>query len=95
LPELLEAEVISRRQSPARRLLREARLPDVKTIDQVDWQALKGVAKPVPRRATTKPITAPPPRRPAARKRRTKPKDPYPINPTGSGSVLERRLAQD
>ena len=83
LHELLEAEVISRRQSTARRLLREARLPDVKTLDQVDWQALKGVAKPVPRRATTKPITAPPPRRPAARKRRTKPKDPYPINPTG------------
>ena len=46
LHELLEAEVISRRQSTARRLLREARLPDVKTLDQVDWQALKGVAKP-------------------------------------------------
>jgi DNA replication protein DnaC len=46
LHELLEAEVTSRRQSAARRLLREARLPDVKTLDQVDWQALKGVAKP-------------------------------------------------
>ncbi len=46
LHELLEAEVTSRRQSTARRLLREARLPDVKTLDQVDWQALKGVAKP-------------------------------------------------
>jgi DNA replication protein DnaC len=46
LRELLEAEITSRRQSTARRLLREARLPDVKTLDQVDWQALKGVAKP-------------------------------------------------
>ena len=46
LHELLEAEVISRRQSTARRLLREAHFPDVKTLDQVDWQALKGVSKP-------------------------------------------------
>jgi DNA replication protein DnaC len=46
LRELLEAEVISRRQSTARRLLREAHFPDVKTLDQVDWQALKGISKP-------------------------------------------------
>jgi DNA replication protein DnaC len=46
LHELLEAEVISRRQSSARRLLHEAHFPDVKTLDQVDWQALKGVSKP-------------------------------------------------
>jgi len=46
LRELLEAEVTSRRQSTARRLLREARFPDVKTLDQVDWPALKGVSKP-------------------------------------------------
>jgi DNA replication protein DnaC len=46
LRELLEAEVTSRRQSTARRLLREARFPDVKTLDQVDWTALKGVSKP-------------------------------------------------
>ncbi len=46
LHELLEAEVISRRRSTARRLLREAHFPDVKTLDQVDWQALKGVSKP-------------------------------------------------
>ena len=44
--ELLEAEVISRHNSTARRLLREARFPDIKTLDQVDWQALKGVSKP-------------------------------------------------
>jgi DNA replication protein DnaC len=35
LRELLEAEVTSRRQSTARRLLREARFPDVQTLDQV------------------------------------------------------------
>jgi DNA replication protein DnaC len=34
------------RHSTTRRLLREARFPDVKTLDQVDWQALKGVSKP-------------------------------------------------
>src|SRR5246127_2365779 len=46
LRELLEAEVTNRRQSTARRLLREARLPDVKTLDQIDWPALKGVSRP-------------------------------------------------
>jgi hypothetical protein len=46
LRELLEAEVISRHNSTARRLLREARFPDIKTLDQVDWTALKGVSKP-------------------------------------------------
>ena len=46
LRELLEAEVTNRRQSTARRLLREARFPDVKTLEQVDWAALKGVSRP-------------------------------------------------
>jgi DNA replication protein DnaC len=46
LRELLEAEVTNRRQSTARRLLREARFPDVKTLDQIVWAALKGVARP-------------------------------------------------
>src|ERR1700730_6356588 len=46
LRELLEAEVTNRRQSSARRLLREARFPDLKTFDQVDWAALKGVSRP-------------------------------------------------
>jgi IstB-like ATP binding protein len=45
LRELLEAEVISRRESTARRLLREARFPDLKTLDKADWQALWGVSK--------------------------------------------------
>jgi DNA replication protein DnaC len=46
LRELLEAEVRSRHNSTARRLLREARFPDIKTLDQVDWTALKGISKP-------------------------------------------------
>lgn len=46
LRELLEAEVTNRHESSAQRLLREARFPDVKTLDQLDWNALKGVSKP-------------------------------------------------
>jgi DNA replication protein DnaC len=46
LRELLEAEVTNRHQSTARRLLREARFPDIKTLDQLDWSALKGVSRP-------------------------------------------------
>src|SRR5215469_10929721 len=46
LRELLEAEVTNRRQSTARRLLREARFPEVKTLDQMEWSALKGVSRP-------------------------------------------------
>src|ERR1700751_2501112 len=44
--ELLEAEVTNRRQSTARRLLREARFPDIKTLELIDWPALKGVSRP-------------------------------------------------
>src|SRR5581483_2086576 len=46
LRELLEAEIRSRHESTSRRLLREARFADTKTLDQVDWTALKGVSKP-------------------------------------------------
>src|SRR6266478_9328194 len=46
LRELLEAEITNRHQSTARRLLREARFPDVKTLDQLDWAALAGVSRP-------------------------------------------------
>jgi DNA replication protein DnaC len=46
LRELLEAELINRRQSTARRLLREARFPEAKTLDQMEWPALKGVSRP-------------------------------------------------
>ena len=43
---LLEAEVTGRRDSTATRRLREARFPDVKTFDQVNWKKLSGVSKP-------------------------------------------------
>ena len=56
LVQLLEAEVHSRRAGPAgyprirgraaARLLRQARFPDIKTLDQLDWAALGGVARP-------------------------------------------------
>jgi DNA replication protein DnaC len=46
LRELLEAEITNRHQSTARRLLREARFPDSKNFDQLDWAVLKGVSRP-------------------------------------------------
>jgi DNA replication protein DnaC len=46
LRELLEAEVISRRERCAARRLRAAQFPDHKTLEQIDWQALKGISKP-------------------------------------------------
>jgi hypothetical protein len=46
LRELLEAEVVSRRDRAAASRLREAHFPEVKTLDQVDWQALSGVSRP-------------------------------------------------
>ena len=46
LIQLLEAEVTGRRDATAARRLREARFPDVKTFDQVDWKKLRGVSKP-------------------------------------------------
>ncbi len=45
LRELLEAEVIGRRDAVSRRRLREAHFPEIKTLDQLDWDALKGVAR--------------------------------------------------
>ncbi len=46
LHQLLEAEVQSRRNSAAKKRLREAHFPDQKTLDQIDWAALKGVSRP-------------------------------------------------
>src|SRR5947209_627850 len=46
LRELLEAEISNRHQSTSRRLLREARFPDIKTLEQLDWAVLKGVSRP-------------------------------------------------
>jgi len=46
LRDLLEAELHSRRDHAAARRLREARFPEMRTLDQVDWQALQGVSRP-------------------------------------------------
>lgn len=46
LLELLQAEVHSRRDRGAARRLREARFPETKTLDQVEWTALQGVSRP-------------------------------------------------
>lgn len=46
LRELLEAEVLSRRDRAVSRRLKEAHFPDTKTLDQVDWKDLKGVSRP-------------------------------------------------
>lgn len=45
LKQMLENEVIKRRQNTAQRRLQQARLPDIKTLDQLDWAALSGVSK--------------------------------------------------
>lgn len=46
LQHVLEAEMCSRQERTAARRLREARFPDVKTLDQLDWNALQGVSRP-------------------------------------------------
>jgi DNA replication protein DnaC len=46
LRELLDAELRSREQSVAGQRLREAHLPETKTLDQIDWSALEGVSRP-------------------------------------------------
>ena len=46
LVQLLEAEVLARRDSTVERLLRQARFPDLKTFEQLDWDALQGVERP-------------------------------------------------
>ncbi len=46
LRELLDVEIRSREQKASVRRRREARFPDVKTLEQIDWSALKGVSRP-------------------------------------------------
>lgn len=45
LRELCDVELRNREQRTAARRLREARFPDVKTLDQIDWEALQGVGR--------------------------------------------------
>lgn len=46
LRELLDTELRSRHDRAAERRLREAHFPDVKTLDQIDWNILAGVSRP-------------------------------------------------
>ena len=46
LREVLDEELRSREQRVAGQRLREARFPDMKTLDQIDWNALSGVSRP-------------------------------------------------
>lgn len=46
LREVLDEELRSREQRVAATRVREARFPDVKTLDQIDWDALSGVSRP-------------------------------------------------
>ncbi len=46
LLQLLEAEVLVRRDGAVARLMRSARFPDLKTMDQLDWDALRGIERP-------------------------------------------------
>lgn len=46
LHRLLDEEVKSRRQSAASSRMRAARFPEVKTFEQLQWEALRGVSKP-------------------------------------------------
>lgn len=45
LQEVLSREIHNRRENVARRRLREARFPDAKTLEQLDWQEVKGVSR--------------------------------------------------
>lgn len=45
LKHVFEAEVVERRSRCSEKRIREARFPDMKTLDQLDWQALNGVSK--------------------------------------------------
>jgi DNA replication protein DnaC len=38
-------EVHSREERTAKRRLKEARFPDLKTLDQIDWEVLEGISK--------------------------------------------------
>jgi len=47
LRDLLEAEIDARQERTVARRLREARFPDLKTLEQIDWEALQGVSRPL------------------------------------------------
>ena len=46
LRELLDVEIRTRNENAASRLLRQARFPDIKTLDQIEWENLHGINRP-------------------------------------------------
>jgi DNA replication protein DnaC len=46
LRELLEAEIAARHDHVAARRLWEAKFPDVKTLEQIEWEELRGISRP-------------------------------------------------
>jgi DNA replication protein DnaC len=46
LREVLEAELHHREENTSRRCIRQARFPDVKTLSQLQWDALQGISRP-------------------------------------------------
>lgn len=46
LKELLEREVTTRQERATAQRLRQAQFPELKTLDQIDWEALEGVSRP-------------------------------------------------
>ena len=46
LRELLEAELRIRQENTARRYLKQAGFPDLKTFEQIEWDALQGISRP-------------------------------------------------
>ena len=46
LRELLEAELRTRQENAARRYLKQAGFTDLKTLEQIEWDALQGVSRP-------------------------------------------------
>ena len=53
LHQLLETEVLARQASVAQRRVREAHFPDLKSLDQIDWDALRGISRPKVAELTT------------------------------------------
>lgn len=46
LRELLEVEVLGRREQTAKNRIHQARFPDLKTLDQIDYAELSGIGRP-------------------------------------------------
>lgn len=46
LRELLETEIKNRQENTARRYLKQAGFPDLKTFEQIEWDALQGISRP-------------------------------------------------